>query len=398
MKNRHVIFLGAGASVNSGYPTGEKLRLRLSSLEHFKRDLEENGIQTTGAPAEYICGSRCLEHFGEFAESIELFRYGGFGTVDEFSKSASLNYPDGVQDMKRLMRLAFCFHNPEEKFHESDYYPFLQRLFKDDLCSLRGELTVLSYNYDCYLDYLLLRAYRRRRMSSGNSMPNDDLKNTLTSGFFDPTLTSWTQPERFRYLKLHGSIAYAEGKTFSHEQLFNSDVMKRFPIPGQGYKKSDVPPIVFPWEVFDADGNFISKDDFIFSKQAQTQQQHSEAAMLFNLYKEIWTAAREAIQFATTISFVGLSMHPYMEQGLKFLFQGKKGLANAIIANNTEDMEAFRRNVSVLLRKVAPDMEARGSWIDDVAIRGDNFGVKKYQAYGLTPRKSFREFIERDMT
>ncbi len=38
----------------------------------------------------------------------------------------------------------------------------------------------------------------------------------------------------------------------------------------------------------------------------------------------VWAAAREAVKFATTISFVGLSMHRYMEQGLKFLFQAKK--------------------------------------------------------------------------
>src|SRR5579859_1237495 len=189
VKNRHVIFLGAGASFNSGYPIGEKLRLRLSSLEHFKQHLEDNGVQTTGAQGDCICGSRCLQHFGEFAESIELFRYGGFATVDEFSKLASANYPDRVQDMKRLMRLTFCFHNPEHKFQESDYYPFLQRLFKDDLCSLREDLTVLSYNYDCYLDFLLLRAYQLRRGFSGNPTANDDLKNTLTSGFFDPALT-----------------------------------------------------------------------------------------------------------------------------------------------------------------------------------------------------------------
>ena len=61
--------------------------------------------------------------------------------------------------MKRLTRLGLSLHNPEEKFHESDYYPFIQRLFDEQtLYSLKPNTTVISFNYDCYLEYLLLKA------------------------------------------------------------------------------------------------------------------------------------------------------------------------------------------------------------------------------------------------
>jgi hypothetical protein len=38
--------------------------------------------------------------------------------------------------------------NPEEHFEQSEYYSFIQALFKDDQTSLRDDIVVLTYNYD----------------------------------------------------------------------------------------------------------------------------------------------------------------------------------------------------------------------------------------------------------
>ena len=203
----HVIFLGAGASLTSGFPIGEKLRLRLANENHFFSDLDKAfpknqiGHKTSkGEETEAIC----LEYFRRFKPVVELFRHGGFGTVDEFSKLAADKYPEHTQDMKKLMRLAFALHNPEDSFHKSDYYPFIQRLFSDDLHSLKSNITIISYNYDCYLDYLLLKAYEYRKRLSASPEINPITKNTLTSGFFEPTDITWAEKIRGLSWLFHG--------------------------------------------------------------------------------------------------------------------------------------------------------------------------------------------------
>jgi hypothetical protein len=399
-KGKHVIFLGAGASYTSGYPIGEELRLRLCSRAVLLADLKERATRDAPQGLAEAFYKRCQQYFDEFQDSIDLFRYGGFGTVDEFSKLASAKYPERAQDMKRIMRIAFTLHNPEEHFEKSDYYPFVQRLFKEDLHTLRDDLTILSYNYDCYLDFLLLRAYLQRQDLAPTPHDTDDLKNTITSGFFNVKDVNWAAPNivRFRHLKLHGSICYPTGEDFSHAQLFTSDLDKRFPAPPSAYtyKNSPIPPIVFPWEIFSDEGGLISQQDFIFTRHGNTPKQKEEAVRLWGLYKEIWCAAQEDVSDATKISFVGLSMHPYMEQGLKFLFKRRKeGKVQMVIANVTNDMDALCRTVSNVLRKVAPSMLAKGEWTDERVgmdvVPPDDMG------YSLTRRKSFREFIERDL-
>jgi hypothetical protein len=188
---KHVIFLGAGASVTSGYPAASDLRLRLSSERQMEADLQKLDVHHTRA-AEIIRGC-----FADFKASVELFRHGGFGSVDEFAKLASVKYPEHVQVLKRLTHLGLALHNPEDNFQTSDYYPFIQRLFNDrELYSLKSHITLLSYNYDCFLDYLLIKAQTYRSKLAGKSPPTTQHKNCLSSGFFAPadapSLTGFT--------------------------------------------------------------------------------------------------------------------------------------------------------------------------------------------------------------
>src|ERR1017187_3792085 len=158
----HVIFLGAGASQTSGYPLASELRLRLTSQNQILADLERLADDAKAVSAE------CSTYFNRFYDSAQLFRHGAFGSVDEFSKLASEKYPEHVQAMKNLTRLALSLHYPEKAFHHSDYYPFIQHLFSEDhLYSLKPNIAVLSYNYDCYLEYLLLKAQAIRNNLAG---------------------------------------------------------------------------------------------------------------------------------------------------------------------------------------------------------------------------------------
>jgi hypothetical protein len=106
MKNlpNHVIFLGAGASYTSGYPIGQELRLRIASKNHFTDELKKFVNPESSTPPFRDLFKQCVNKYDSFAESIELFRHGGFGTVDEFSKLASSSYPQHVQNIKTLIR------------------------------------------------------------------------------------------------------------------------------------------------------------------------------------------------------------------------------------------------------------------------------------------------------
>src|SRR5581483_5596843 len=195
----HVIFLGAGASASSGYPLGNGLRLMLSSKNRLLSSLRnERSELATGSVHSYVDG---------FASAMSLFREGGFTTVDEFSKLSSDKNASHPREMKKLVQLALGLHNPEDTFENSDYYGFIQCLFEPgELNTLRKDITILSYNYDIYLDYLLLRAFKRRQ-TIANIQPNAVLwPNKLTSGFFKMDDTAWTKDTAgFNYFKLHGS-------------------------------------------------------------------------------------------------------------------------------------------------------------------------------------------------
>ena len=399
----HVIFLGAGASDSSGYPIGNKLRLRISCQKHLSAALHQDGK----IDAETI--SACVNHASN-SEAVEVFRHGGFGTVDEFSKLASENYPQHVQDMKKLMRLAFAVHNPEDKFQESDYYPFIQRLFRDDdLSNLKSHITVISFNYDCYLEYLLLTAYQHRQKLSGNDEEISDFyKNKLTSGFYNLNDLEWAeQNANFNYFKLHGSIAFARDSKFGYESLFLRSAKERLQMFRRDNKPENLPtpPIVFPWELFGA-GGFIDESEFIFTRTASAAREKEVASMLYQAYKKTWTSAREQISRAEKISFVGLSMHPYLDEGFGFLFQNPPKAASIVVANPINEhyrneksrlhAASLCNKVVSLLGKVAPNMKLmRSQSEDDGGFDMESFG-KTYEP-DVTPRYSFKEFIEREM-
>ncbi len=413
MSLRHVIFLGAGASKTSRYPLANELRLRLSGdLECLAALARTIGVDINAIPQK--THSTIHHVFEEFKTTIQLFRRGGFGTVDEFSKLASAHYPENVLKMKHLVKLALSLHDPEENFHESDYYPFVQRLFDKNLYSWKHNITILSYNYDCYLEFLFLEAQSIRSGLIENYQILTDIKNNLTSGFYNPESTiSLASPNvHFRHFKLHGSIVYANEE--EHNRLFRAKLPERINVIDCVRWETSVPPIVFPWELFDKNGAFIEAEEFIFvkvGKRTTFQPDYLRAKTLHNVYKSIWQGAQEAVQKAEKISFVGMSMHEYLEDGLEFLFHGKKGKVEVVVANTANENRDFRDKESVaifhigsprdrvrsVLEKVAPEMELCASsfdvGIDGRPIDHNAAGFKS----AITARNSFQDFIEKEM-
>jgi hypothetical protein len=410
-KLRHVIFLGAGASATSGYPIGQELRLRMASKERFERELDKMISPTLSDPAGRIARAKCLNRFDRFSESIELFRHGGFATVDEFSKLASEDHQEHAQAMKSLMRLALSLHNPEDQFHESDYYAFIQNLFQDEqLSELRPDVAVLSFNYDCYLDFLLLDAFRHRQMLLANPQKLDDWWcNKLTSGFFNSDAEGdWTkQTQSFSYFKLHGSIAYGNDPHFGHDASFRLNNVKRLGHLGDDSLQRYPPPVVFPWELFDGNsGKLISEDEFVFVKGNKDVAAQQRGRRLLGQLRSIWENAKRVVSRAEKISFVGLSLHPYMEDGLAHLFEGKTIGVEAVVANPENDRFRDARNrlhpgspsgrLAAMFSKVAPDMKCvRSSCEDDGILTNDD--PDSAPSPDITPRYSFKDFIEREM-
>ena len=388
---KHVIFLGAGASKGSGYPLANELRLRISSKEHFVQEVAdyENKHGLKGRPISLEVEASLQRHGGV----IDLFRNGGFATLDEFCKLAGgFEFKNEINRLRSLVRGALGLFNPEESFHTSEYYGFVQSLFKEDLMNLREDVSILTYNYDPYLEYLLHRALKHRRKVASKG-PDVHSFNAATSGFYMPNNQEWLiqdkQQPSFCVLQLHGSISYAEGfAPVDYGTLFE----QRSPLQRQCLFQHagdiTVPPIVFPWEVMTPRG-FVERSVFPLQDD-----------LLYTQFRGIWERARREVQAAEKISFVGLSMHPFMLDGFRYLFEGKSGVVELVVAN--KDNVPFERgrtethwshhhhssayNISTALRQVAPELKKAG-----------RLAKQSFHADEITIVSDFSGFIQRHM-
>jgi hypothetical protein len=375
---KHVIFLGAGASKQSGYPLANDLRLLISSRKKWEEALAgyEDKHKFIGRPITTIG----MNYWDKHVDALNLFRNGGFATIDEFCKLAGRSsFQKEINDLRCLVRAALGLFNPEDNFEKSEYYGFVQSLFKDDLLSLREDVTVLTYNYDPYLEFLLHRALEHRFQVVGRgksfaagvdiaefAKQNNALR-AVTSGFGSLGDQKWLVDENgkqsFCVLKLHGSIVHTANQTADYEVLFSADATKRAESLFHEVTGRYMPPILFPWEIM-TDKGFIGKNSFPLQSSPE----------LYFLFCGIWERARREIQAADKISFVGMSMHSFLFDGLKYLFEGKEGKLEICITN--PDNPTYVRNnsetywsnhpessayvVSELLKKVAPKMGRLG--------------------------------------
>lgn len=360
---KHVIVLGAGASYTSGYPLAAELRVILSSPDAFQKYIASK-LNDSGLTQEL------LEAFKEYEKLINLFREGGFGTIDEFSFLSRDRFKEGVQILKWFISVIFALHNPELRypkpgastgnetmaFENSDYFPLIQRLFTDDFHELRDDVAILTYNYDPYFEFVLDRAYKTRKEAAAAKDWRYDSTNFF-SGLSDRRADVLLERPGFCFLKLHGTSVVPSFSpsswqaptpllledVFKDRQNLIKKLKKKKPMLTVRTEKSTdlemvlAPPIFFPWEILKENGEFVTEDDFrSFEGAAAKADTRFPDGSFYSVFKAIWQRAQKEIVDAEKISFVGLSMHPFLKSGLKFLFQERNKLRTAANPNYAE--------------------------------------------------------------
>jgi hypothetical protein len=87
--------------------------------------------------------------------------------------------------------------------------------------------------------------------------------------------------------------------------------------------------MISPWELIRHGDKFLPPEEFPVND-----------VRLHKLFCALWKAARDDVQAATKISFVGLSVHPFLEDELRYLFNGKEGAPLVVVANPANVGEA----------------------------------------------------------
>jgi hypothetical protein len=401
---KHVIFLGAGASKNSGYPLANDLRLLISSRNKWHEALLNYEKETK----HHLVASKGLAYWERHVKALNLFRNGGFATLDEFCKLAGNQFQSEIHGLRRLVRAALGLFNPEDHFEKSEYYAFVQALFEGDLESLRSDVTVLTYNYDPYLEFLLHRAldYRLMIRQSGTgtsitlnqveaarSRHHDKMLSAATSGFDDPGNVAWLNDDKagpcFCVLKLHGSICFLKDNIAGYDTLFSKNPNERAESLFGELADSNTPPVLFPWEMMTAQG-FVRRDSLLFNGFGK---------ILGTLFQGIWERARREVQAADKISFVGLSMHSFLTDGLKYLFEGKKNGVEVCLAN--PENQAFvtgnpKSHWASQPSSPAYKLKATLKQASSMPMYGYTEPPRK-EAGGITLVKDFSEFIRTQM-
>ena len=137
-----------------------------------------------------------------------------------------------------------------------------------------------------------------------------------------------TEARGFALLKLHGTIVQVEDSNYS---LGHTDVLQKS-SPGWVSLLCKLGPavsnpwIVFPWELFDEKGTFINAKTF-------PEIGNGSDDIAFHAFETTWRRAKIEVEAATKVSFIGISMHEYMEFGLKHLFEGKHGMFEVVMAD-----------------------------------------------------------------
>jgi hypothetical protein len=385
---KHVIILGAGASATSGYPMADKLRLLMSSEMTLREELSRHGKFNNDHVDKIL--HRMMG--GNLKRVIELFRHGGFASIDEFSRLASPRYAQQIQLLKQLLRLALSLHDPEDQFHKSDYYAFIQRLFVNGLFPLRNDVAILTFNYDPYLPYLLRKAHSIRCHAAGSS-ETLNAADAITSGFSFFNVGPLEAAHGLCVLQLHGTIAWpviAPGEQkICTDDLFGKPIGERIEKLCFSAAATSEPPVVFPWEIMTDEGMFTDWQTFCLTEAPRGVQNRHH---LHQLFVAIWKRAQREVSTATKISFVGLSMHEFLNPAFKFLFQNKENDRTQIVVVNKE-LALYPGN-KALANRASPAAKV-GNLLHDVwSKRVDPSG-----SLGFFPelRETFEDFIKYEM-
>lgn len=102
---------------------------------------------------------------------------------------------------------------------------------------------------------------------------------------------------------------------------------------------------------------------------------------IHDIYVAIWTRARKEVQEADAVSFVGLSFHDYLRDGLAFLFAGKRAQTQISITDRASAQGGpYDRNSST-----GRMMRILG----DISVPYDSMKIRNFT--------DFEDFIARNM-
>jgi len=152
---KHVVILGAGASVTSGYPDANKLTVLMCDVQTFFKEFEARAsAEGEDNAIGWLKKSTVQGYYESFRQTIQLLRTGDFATMDELSNLATGGHrSDEILKLKKLMRFVFALNNPEiTNWPGSDYRAFIQALFKQKN-KIRNDISIISFNYDSYFEY-----------------------------------------------------------------------------------------------------------------------------------------------------------------------------------------------------------------------------------------------------
>lgn len=418
---KHVIFLGAGASTTSGYPIASELAQLMCNPsrfnEKFRRLLLEDGDSSSGFDEDSV-----ITRYLTSSKAAELLRSGDYATMDELSYDAiGGKHAAKVRDLKKLMRLVLSLHNPAVSHDESsDYRTLIQKLFYGG--QLRQDTCIISFNYDPYLEFRLFQAYQARsQVRAVSGVAADYVHQAISSGFLRTEDLSWLAQLGFCHLKLHGVSALpamrhpgrltlpvqpSEPQEFHSGYLFahRFQTAIRLACLCQPPFSDQAPPALLPWEiVHQTESRLLNETEF--SAAVGDDWEHHA---LYPLFAGIWERARREVQSADKISFVGLSLGPYLEPGLRYLFGGKIGDLQLVVAN--PENKRFKeqgnlqhpnspagRTLEILTAKCGVQCRISGSFSEfDGDMSTEAFHLENHEPT-VTCHNSFREMIQAEI-
>ena len=417
---KHVIVLGAGASITSGYSDANALTVlmcdRQTFFNEFANRLQNEGVENV---AEWIKASTIRKYYDSFSDTTQLLRAGDFVTMDELSNLAQGGKrANEILKLKMLMRFVFALNDPEVCYWaKSDYRALIQALFKGK-SELREDISIISFNYDPYFEYRLLTAARTRGEIQPTPISTAAPARTsqaITSGFLYPGDSTWTKTPGFCHLKLHGTsvLPTRRGVTpdagFTAEQMFKLPVHTRLALLSRSDVAKQDPPVLLPWEIVSSEGRLLDQTEF--DTAVGENWQHRS---LYPLFRDLWQRARDDIQAADKVSFVGLSLGPFIEPELRFLFSGKKGIIQAVVANpehkkHNHYPEFHSRTpcgkVLDLFQKICPSLCCNRSDSEAGCILTERRGEQEPSMYisdprdasEITARHDFADFIQNEL-
>lgn len=201
-----------------------------------------------------------------------------------------------------------------------------QRLKESNAC-------VLTFNYDRLFELAFFATFSDASTERFGPYSDQILNTGLTvSGDLMPI-----DPDRFSFLKMHGSIGMFSGEDMFPEQIRSFDAVDRWATPefsdalffAESSTFQREPLIVFPFE-----------KDFIVSGR--------EHAFSFGKYiDQVWNHAAEAIRFASEIWVIGYSFDPTDSMHLISRMKQAKACSRIVIQNLPSECDRIRAMLEI---------------------------------------------------